>query len=263
MMQTDTLQLRDTLAPPWPSRAALTMPDPRQASAAAVVRYVAALQQADQALAAELAAEPTGAEAARRQAQRARVDAAIHRQVLLAARRMGSARAESLATLNGIFALGHAPDPALDGPYQGTGITSTLWAPLDALSRVLAHLWLPWKGKRLMATTQRGDNMFPAGDLWLGRLAWPGYHGYQPYRPGLVTGFTFHTYTGPGVCDPGVSTLKLDYALPSNPRLLIRSVLDEVVQLSGGYYFGKAFLVRPRAKDRYLLAAFFTLRPTE
>jgi hypothetical protein len=263
MMQTETLRVSEAASARWPSRAALTMPDPYEAGAPAVVRYVEALQQADQALAAELAAMPTSPDTARRQAQRARVDAAIHRQVLLAARRMGTARADSLAALNGIFALGHAPDPALDGPYQGTGITSTLWAPLDSLSRVLAHLWLPWKGKRLMAATQSGDNMFPAEDMWIGRLAWPTYHAYQPYRPGLVTGFTFHTYTGPGVCDPQVSTLKLDYALPSNPRLLIRSVLDEVVQLSGGYYFGKAYLVLPRAENRYLLAAFFTLRPTE
>lgn len=263
MMQTDTLRLSEAPRAGWPSRAALTMPDPHQASAAAVVRYVAALQQADQVLAAELAATPADAEATRRETQRARVDAAIHRQVVLAARRMGRARAEALATLNGIFALGHAPAPALDGPYQGTGITSTLWGPLDALSRVLAHLWLPWKGKRLMAATQSGDNMFPAEDLWIGRLAWPTYRDYQPYRPGLVTGFTFHTYTGPGVCDPAVSTLKLDYDLPTNPRLLIRSVLDEVVQLSGGYYFGKAYVVLPRERDRYLLAAFFTLRPSE
>jgi hypothetical protein len=262
MMQTETLRLSETVRPRWPSRAALTMPDPRQAGAPAVVRYVAALQQADQALAAELAAHPGPADAERAQAQRARVDSAIHRQVLLAARRMSSERAESLAALNGIFALGHAPAPALDGPYKGTGITSTLWGPLDAFSRALAHLWLPWKGKRLSATTQSGDNMFPQEDLWLGRLAWPAYHGYQPYRPGLVTGFTFRTYAGPGVCDPTVSTLKLDYALPSNPRFLIRSVLDEVVQLSGGYYFGKAYLVLPRPQNPYLLAAFFTLRPT-
>ena len=43
----------------------------------------------------------------------------------------------------------------------------------------------------------------------------------------------------------------------------IRSVLDEVIQLSGGYYFGKAYIVLPRERDRYLLAAFFTLRPSE
>src|SRR4051812_17506886 len=117
MMQTDTLRLSETGGARWPSRAALTMPDPRDTDPASVVRYVAALQQADRALAAELAATPAAPDATRRQAQRARVDAAIHRQVLLAARRMGSVRAESLATLNGIFALGHAPSPALDGPY--------------------------------------------------------------------------------------------------------------------------------------------------
>jgi hypothetical protein len=92
----------------------------------------------------------------------------------------------------------------------------------------------------------------------VGRIFWPFYSDWKPYRPGYYTGFKFDTYTGEGVDNPEVSTLKLDYDNPGNPRLLVRSVLDELVQITGGYYLGKAML--RGAGARYKLAAFFALR---
>jgi hypothetical protein len=73
--------------------------------------------------------------------------------------------------------------------------------------------------------------------------------------------FDFTTYSGMGIQDPEVSTLKLDYDLPTNPRFLVKTVLDEVTQITGNYYLGKAFL---RGKDGgHKLAAFFALRRWE
>ena len=91
----------------------------------------------------------------------------------------------------------------------------------------------------------------------VGRLFWPFFSDYHPYRPGLYTAFLFNTYEGPGIEDPELTVLKLDYDNDSNPALLIRTVLDELAQVSGDYYLGKAFL---KVRRGYKLAAFFALR---
>src|SRR5215217_581824 len=86
--------------------------------AAEVVRYVRAAQAADLAAGQALAgADP--AAAALLHTRRRGLDGTVARQVDRAARRMGAHRAESLATLNALFKLGHAPAPALDGRYRG------------------------------------------------------------------------------------------------------------------------------------------------
>jgi hypothetical protein len=53
--------------------------------------------------------------------------------------------------------------------------------------------------------------------------------------------------------------LKIDYDLPENPRLSIRRVLDELVQLSPNLYLGQALL--PWWWGSWQRVAFFTLRP--
>ena len=69
--------------------------------------------------------------------------------------------------------------------------------------------------------------------------------------------FLFNTYLGPGVDDPELEVLKLDYDNDANPSFLIRTVLDELVQVSGDYYLGKAFM---KMRKVYKLVAFFALR---
>jgi hypothetical protein len=51
--------------------------------------------------------------------------------------------------------------------------------------------------------------------------------------------------------------LKIDYDRPGNPRLSIRRVLDELVQLDGGLYLGKAHL--KWWWGRWQMVAYFTL----
>ena len=51
--------------------------------------------------------------------------------------------------------------------------------------------------------------------------------------------------------------LKIDYDLEVNPRFVVRDVLEELVQLSDGYYLGKALL---HWRGQWRCAAFFTLQ---
>jgi hypothetical protein len=246
------------------NQARIEEPHPLHPAQGEVVRYVREMQNADFALAHALdAARPHGlpeAERALLLRKRASADGAIARQVMLAGRRIGPSRQESLETLNAIFKLGHAPEPPLNGEARGYFVTPTLFAPLDSFGRFMARLYMPWMGKRFDAQSSRGDNVFAPSVRFAGRLFWPTFSGYEPYRDGLVTAFEFSTYTGPGVHDPEISTLKLDYDNRFNPSFLVRSVLDEVVQITGNYYLGKAFL---HWKGGYRLAAFFALRREE
>lgn len=185
-------------------------------------------------------------------------DEEVARRVERAASRMRGHRKESIATLNAIFKEGKAPEPKLDGRFSGSLITSTVAAPLDTFGRFMAGLWMPWKGKRFNQRAGGGDNVFSAGMQILGRLYWPLYSAYRPYRAGLLTAFRFDTFVAPGVGDPEIDVLKLDYDRPGNPRFLVRQVLDELVQVSDNYYLGKAYIWR--GKKGFRLAAFFALR---
>ena len=233
------------------------VPAPDPARPAEVVRYVQTLQELDQ----QLEEAVAGGDSAERETiiqRRALVDTAIARQVARTGRRAGAHRAEALATLHALFNLGRAPGAELDGNYCGQLTTLTLFEPLDSFGRALMRVWKPWLGKRFHADQAAGDNMFTARDEIVGRILWPLYKGYRPFRPGQITGFRFRTYLGPGVQDPAQTTLKLDYDSPDNPAFLIRGVLDELVRISGNYYLGKAHLRLPTG--HYHLAAFFALR---
>ena len=236
-------------------------PDPLHASPEAVTTYISALQEADRYLAFELEGDygpREQSELAVLRLKRASIDAAVGRQVSLAGRRMGTNRQESLATLNALFKLGALPQPLPSGRYRGELVTPTLYPALDAVGRRLGALYMPWKGKRFDLEHSSGDNQFTQSAPFVGRLLWPKYSSYvlQPF--GLYTAFQFRTYNGPGVADPEVQTLKLDYSDPANPAFLVRSVLDELVQITDDYFLGKAFLSGP--KGQYRLAAFFALR---
>ena len=58
--------------------------------------------------------------------------------------------------------------------------------------------------------------------------------------------------------DPDRETLKIDYDSDENPRLLIRDILDELVQIVPGAYLGKVLL---RRKDAWRLLGYFALQP--
>ncbi|MEA2574875.1 MAG: hypothetical protein QOH93_2173 [Chloroflexia bacterium] len=235
-------------------------PDPLHATQSDVARYVSRLQEADRALALQVASRSLSpAEAILLQRRRDSIHAGMARQATLAARRFGSDREGSIATLNAIFNLGTAPDPAMSGSYRGDLLSTTLFSPLDSFGRFMARIWLPWKGKRLDSATSTGYNYLTPGGRRVARIVWSLYKHATRTENGLYPYFTFKTSYAPAVDAAGVTTLNLDYNLPQNPAFLVRAVLDEVVQISGGYYLGKAYL-RSR-RGNYHLAAYFALRP--
>jgi len=180
----------------------------------------------------------------------------LRTDVLQAAQLVRHDRRAGLARLNELFAQGIVPSPALNGHYQGALLTTSVNPLVDAVARALLGLWLPWKGKTFDAAAQTGDNIFTNDGLWLSRLVFAGYNGYIADEPGRSRALTFRTYLGAGKDDPGLQVLKIDYDLEVNPSFVVRDVLDELVQVSEGYYLGKAHL---HWRGRWRCAAFFTL----
>ncbi len=212
-------------------------PDPLEPRPDSVARYVEALQGLSKA----------NAELARR---------AVWNQIRLAGARAARRPAESRQTLDRIFRLGTPPNPALDGPTRGIMVAPTLRRPLDLGLRAAASAWLPWTGKRFDAEAQAGDNLLVGGARWPARVLWPSY---LPERVGVgLAAFRFRTYVGAGEIDPETETLKIDYDAEENPRLLIRGLLDELVQVVRGAYLGKVLL---RRGSEWRPIGYFALQP--
>jgi hypothetical protein len=213
-------------------------PDPLTPAPEQVERYVQGLQGLSKA----------NAELARR---------ATWNQIRLAGTRAGSRPAEAHDTLNRIFRLGVPPNPALDGPTSGILVTPIIPRPGDLGLRALASAWMPWTGKRFDAASATGDNLLLPSARPVARVLFPSYR-LEPLQDGGYAAFRFRTYVDPGRVDPDRETLKIDYDSPENPRLLIRDILDELVQVVPGAYLGKVLL---RRKEAWRLLGYFALQP--
>jgi hypothetical protein len=213
-------------------------PDPLEPRADDVARYVEALQGLSKA----------NAEFARR---------ATWNQIRLAAARAGRRPNEANDTLNRIFRLGVPPNPPLEGSTQGIMVTPTIGRVADLGLRTLASAWLPWRGKRFDAGSQTGDNLLAGSARWPAGVLWPS-HRLEPLDHGYAA-FPFRTYVSPGTVDPDRETLKLDYDSGENPGLLIRDILDELVQVVRGAYLGKVLL---RRRHQWRLIGYFALEPS-
>jgi hypothetical protein len=212
-------------------------PDPLEPRSQEVEAYVAALQGLSKA----------NAELARREAWR---------QIRLAGARGGRQPEEAHDSLNRMFRLGVPPDPQLEGRTRGIMVTPTIGRPLDLGLRALASAWLPWTGKRFDAGAATGDNLLASNARAPARVVWPSYR-LSPVGEGYAA-FRFRTYASPGTVDPDRETLKIDYDSDDNPRLLIRDILDELVQIVPGAYLGKVLL---RRKGGWRLVGYFALEP--
>ncbi len=151
-------------------------------------------------------------------------------------------RRRGLAMLNEMFRSGSPPNPPLDGSYQGALVALDIAPGLTQLGQWIAGAWLPWKGKWFDAARACGANIFTRDSLLLARLAAPLYRGYVFDSPTTYHAFKFRTRVAAGLTDPDRQVLKIDYDLPENPRLTVRRVLDELVQLDTRFYLGKAHL---------------------
>jgi hypothetical protein len=127
----------------------------------------------------------------------------------------------------------------------------------DPFFEWLTRIYLPWLGKTFDHAAQTGDNVFVRNTFAraTSRLGWPEYRVRSDDPPHTVRVFPFRTYVGQGLEDADVSVLKLDYTQSPNP-LPVRRIIDEVVELPGGYILGKAHM---RGLREFRRVCFFGL----
>lgn len=158
--------------------------------------------------------------------------------------------------LNELFRAG-APARGLDGPTDGILVLTTTTRLTDAALTALTSSWMPWEGKRFDARTQTGDNRMTDQSAVVGKMLWPLYS-MRDSDAGR-TAFDFTTYVEAGKDDPDREVMVIDYAdVASNPRLIIRSIRDELVELVPGAYLGKILFRLPTGS--YAKLGYFALR---
>ena len=164
-------------------------------------------------------------------------------------------RPKAISELERMFRDGSVPDPLPEGALRGRLIATTTGRFMDAVASWVAARWMPWQGKSFDPVSMTGFNRFSADVRIPLRLTWPSY---TPIRADavVVEAFSFRNRIEPGAIDPDVKVLKIDYDFEANPSLLIRRILDELVQVDDGLYLGKV-LVRWRGSFRR--AGFFSL----
>lgn len=167
-----------------------------------------------------------------------------------------SDRSSADAQLNELFRAGR-PAAGLDGPTDGILVLTTTTKLTDVALTTLTAGWMPWEGKRFDAEAGTGDNRMTDDSVVVSKVLWPLYS--MRDEPDGRSAFDFKTYTEAGKEDPDVDVTVIDYAdVESNPRLLIRSIRDELVELVPGAYLGKIFLRLPGGK--HVKLGYFALR---
>ena len=151
----------------------------------------------------------------------------------------------------------YAPPVDLDGPTEGILVMTTTNPALDTVTRAVTALWMPWQGKRFDSEAGTGDNRLTKSTGLVGKLLWPLYS-MRDAESGKLA-FDFATYVEAGKDDPDRQVMVIDYAnVESNPRLVIRSIRDELVQLVPGVYLGK--ILFNTGSDKYSKIGYFALR---
>ncbi|MDT5009089.1 MAG: hypothetical protein QOH57_706 [Mycobacterium sp.] len=157
--------------------------------------------------------------------------------------------------LNALFRLGNPPT-GLDGPTEGILVMTTTNPALDMAVRAVTALWMPWQGKRFDSAAASGDNRLTRSTGLVSKLLWPLYS-MRDAEAGKLA-FDFKTYVEAGKDDPDLQVMVIDYAdVEKNPRLIIRSIRDELVELVRGVYLGKILF---DAADSYSKIGYFALR---
>ena len=154
---------------------------------------------------------------------------------------LGAARdGDALAAL---FALG-TPSPAIDGPTEGILVT-TLTSPLvDVPIDKLTDGWMPWTGKTFDAASASGVNQMTKDSAVAAKLLWPLYKMREGPEGKLA--FDFKTGIVDSAIAPAMKVLKIEYEhVEENPALLIRQILDELVELVNATYLGRILFKLP------------------
>jgi hypothetical protein len=146
---------------------------------------------------------------------------------------------QGLAALNELFRAGQAPNPPMDGPYEGKLVAVDIAPGITQVVEWLTTFWMPWKGKCLVKEDSKGDNIFGRKSRPILRVLYPFYPGFVDNDEETFRAFVFMTSIVAGRVDPDRKVLRIDYNTPFNPALTIRRILDEVVQVEEGTYLGK------------------------
>jgi hypothetical protein len=177
-------------------------------------------------------------------------------QILETGRAIQTDREAALARLGELFR-SDTPPAGLDGATEGALVGFVIHPAFDRAAAALASRWLPWAGKRFDAAASGGDNLLRRSARWPSKLLWPTY----PMRDAgeRLAAFDFQTRVERGALDTDTDVLVIDYEpVESNPRLIIRQIRDELVEVAPGVHLGK-MLWRHR-DGRHTLLAYFALR---
>ncbi|MEZ4870225.1 MAG: hypothetical protein R3C14_53340 [Caldilineaceae bacterium] len=169
-------------------------------------------------------------------------------------------RRRGMASLTGLFGDGEMPTVALHGRYRGQILAFDIAPGLTKATATFYAHWPFWLGKTFNAPQQSGDDIYLRTLLRRARLFWPGYRGYVADTAQTYRAFPFRTHVAASILQPAQQIMRLDYDLPGNPRLSVARTMDEVVQLAGDVYLGRAFV--HWWWGRWQPVAYFVLRST-
>jgi hypothetical protein len=171
--------------------------------------------------------------------------------------RAASDRAGALEELQEVFLAGK-PAQGIEGQTEGILVTWTMHPLVDKVIGTVTNAWMPWLGKRFYPEEKRGENTLTNSARWPSKILWPFYSTGESTLGRKA--FDFKTYVEAGQLDPSVKVLVIDYAsVEENPRLLIRQIRDELVQVVPGANLGK-MLVSVPGRSELLAALYFALK---
>jgi hypothetical protein len=153
--------------------------------------------------------------------------------------RLRARRDDGLAALDAAFRAGAVPTPTPDGPYHGELVALDIAPIVTQVVEWLTSFLMPWKGKFLIASEARGDNIFSAKWRTALGLMFPFYKGNRDYGSDRFRAFIFETSIAPGKVDTDRRVFRIDYDRPDNPAQSIRRIVDEIVEVGDGVYLGK------------------------
>jgi hypothetical protein len=172
-------------------------------------------------------------------------------------RRARTDRDGALNELQEMFVSGR-PAEGIRGQTEGLLVTWTMHPLVDKLLGAVTGAWLPWLGKNFDPDAGRGINTLTASARGPAKLLWPGYATRED--PLGRSAFEFKTYVERGRLDPTVDVLVIDYeSVPENPRLVVRQIRDELVEIVPGANLGKMLVRLPRRRDP-VLGLYFALK---
>jgi hypothetical protein len=171
--------------------------------------------------------------------------------------RAHSDRSGALDELQALFLCGR-PAAGISGQTEGILVTWTMHPLTDRLIGRLTDAWMPWLGKKFDPAKNEGINTLTNSARWPAKILWPLYSTRE--SPLGRSAFDFTTYVEAGRLDPSVDVLVIDYAsVQSNPRLLIRQIRDELVEIVPGANLGK-MLVNVLGRSQPFPALYFALK---